>query len=93
MVTFLEAEKASLRGRGGAARRLYQEAARVARQQEYVHHAALAQERQARSFFHERRETEAAAALREAVALYEVWGAAPKASALVDEHRKLVGQS
>jgi hypothetical protein len=93
MVTFLEAERTCLRGRENAARLLYQHAARAAREQEYVHHAALAHERHARSLLRDRRETEAAAALRDAIAHYEAWGAAAKASALTHEHQRLTGQA
>ena len=93
MVTFLEAERTCLRGREDAARLLYQQAARTAREQEYVHHAALAHERHARSLLRDRRETEAAAALRDAIAHYEAWGAAAKAAALTEEHQRLIGQA
>jgi hypothetical protein len=93
MVTLLEAERMSLRGRETAARKLYPQAARAAREQEYPHHAALAHERHARSLLRERRETEAAAALREAIGLYEAWGAVAKAEALAEERRVLTGRT
>jgi hypothetical protein len=93
MATFLEAEQLCLRARHGAARRLYAQVARAARENEFVHHAALAHERHAHSLLCERRETEAAAALREASALYEAWGADAKASALSDARRQLSGKT
>ncbi len=93
MAAFLEAEELALRGRHGAARRLYAQVARAARESEFVHHAALAHERHARSLLCERRETEATAALREASALYDAWGADAKASALSDAWRQLSGKT
>jgi hypothetical protein len=89
MATFLEAERARLRGRVALARNLYQQAARLAQKQDYVHHAALACDRHARLLRQQRRETEAAALLREARALYEAWGASRKAAALAAECAKL----
>ncbi len=52
---------------------------------------AIAAERRARMLAEQRRETEAGAAFREAIALYWEWGAAPKAEALVQERRALTG--
>jgi histidine kinase len=92
MTTFLEAERAQLRGRRDAARRLYRQAALTAQQQDYVHHAALAHEQHARSLLLERRETEATTLLTEAIQLYLDWGARPKAAALKEERRTLIGE-
>jgi tetratricopeptide (TPR) repeat protein len=89
-MALLEAERAHLRGNRARARKLYEEAASAAHQQDFVHHAALAHERLGRALLEERRETEAAGALREAIAFYKTWGARPKAQALAAEHRKLI---
>ena len=91
MLTLLDAEHARLRGNPARARALYEESARAARKQAFVHHAALAHERRAQTLLHERRETEAAAALRDAIALYESWGALPKVRSLEQLQRTLVG--
>ena len=91
MATFLEAEQARLRGDPKRARALYDKAAQGAKDQEYLHHAALACERRGRMLAALRRETEAGASLREAVALYARWGAQLKADALEQERRTLVG--
>jgi hypothetical protein len=72
----------------GAARALYEQAAQRARQQDFVHHAALAHERRGRMLAELRRETEAAAAFREAAALYARWGAEGKAAALERERQE-----
>jgi hypothetical protein len=85
MVQFLEAESARLRGRLAVARSLYERAAQRARQQEFPHHAALAHERRGRMLAAQRRGTEASAAIREAIALYRLWGARDKADALEAE--------
>ena len=91
MGTFLGAERARLRGDANQARALYDRAAQRAKEQEYFHHAALACERRGRLLAALRRETEAGASLREAIALYSRWGCAPKAEALELERRALVG--
>ncbi len=91
MATFLGAEQARLRGDAKRARALYDRAAQGAREQEHVHHAALACERRGHMLAALRRETEAGAALREAVAFYARWGAQLKADALEQERRTLVG--
>ena len=62
-----------------------------ARQKSFAHHAALASERRARMLAEQRREIEAAAAFREAVALYAAWGATPKAEAFGQERHALTG--
>jgi len=91
MMTLLGAELSSLRGRRDDARNAYLQAARLARHYDYLHHAALAHELHAGSLRHERRETEAAAALRDAIALYTTWGAVLKAAALMEQHDRLTG--
>ncbi len=89
MAMFLAAENARLSGDFRAATALYEQAARRARQQQFAHHAALAHERRARTLIAVRREAEAASALRDAIALYEEWGAEAKAAALGRERSKL----
>jgi hypothetical protein len=82
MATFLDAEHARLRGNQRVARAAYERAAQEARQQQFPHHAALAHERRAAFLTSLRRETEASAALEEAVALYREWGATSKLAQL-----------
>ncbi len=84
MMQMLEAERARLRGRLTAARRLYEKAAGRAREEEFLHHAALTLERYAGMLFEMRRETEGAEVLREASAIYEKWGF-PKGASLAQE--------
>ncbi len=91
MAIFLEAERACLRGDLQRARHLYRDAAQRARSQEFPHHAALANERLALSFEAERRERDAAVALRDAVALYQAWGALAKAEELNARREALDG--
>jgi hypothetical protein len=91
MATLLEAEQARLRGDANRARALYDKATHAAKEAEHLHHAALACERRGRMLATLRRETEAGAALRDAIALYARWGATPKAEALEQERRALVG--
>jgi hypothetical protein len=91
MVDLLGAERASLSGNLQAARSLNEKAARRARGQGYVHHAALAEERRARMLIARKRWTDAAAALADASRTYRAWGALPKAEALAQEHRTHAG--
>ena len=91
MAVLLDAERARLRRDFAGARQLYERAAQRARQQEFGHHAALAWERCARMLADQRRDTDAASALDEAVGLYGKWGAHAKASALASEGRQLAG--
>ncbi len=91
MARFLEAERANLRGRSADARDLYLQAAEMAQQQDFIHHAALAHEHRARMLLRQRRETEGVAALREALPLYTSWGALAKVEALTQECRTLAG--
>jgi tRNA A-37 threonylcarbamoyl transferase component Bud32 len=87
MAKLLAAESARLRGDSATARALYEQASQRARQQEFIHHAALAWERQAAMLEDQRRETEAAAARNEAAGLYARWGAHAKVSWLASERR------
>jgi tetratricopeptide (TPR) repeat protein len=87
MVTLLRAEHARLAGDRTKAQLLYEQAAQRARQQSFPHHAALAQERRASLLASARRQTEASAALREALALYREWGALGKVVLLTREER------
>jgi hypothetical protein len=89
MALLLQAERARLRADTVRARALYEQCAQRAQHQEFIHHAALAHERRAQMLLELRRETEAASALREAIALYRDWGALPKAEELVRERRRL----
>jgi hypothetical protein len=89
MVTLLDAERARLRGDFGRARGLYEQAAQRARRQDFIHHSALAHERRARMLTALRRDTEAAAAMRATIALYQEWGATPKVAELTHEKRSL----
>jgi glycerol-3-phosphate dehydrogenase len=90
MELILADEQARLRRDFAGARTLYERAAQRARQQEFVHHAALACERRARMLAQLRRDTEATEALREAALLYARWGAEGKA-ALLDRQRADLG--
>ncbi len=78
MADLLRAERAALRGRIDLARSLYATAARRAQQQGYVHHAAIACEREADLLTRVRRETEAGLARTRARTLYQRWGASTK---------------
>ena len=82
MALVLEAERARLRGRQDAARKLHVQAALHARTQGFSHHAALVHERHADLLLALRRYSDASAALRDAAVLYREWGALPKANAL-----------
>ncbi len=78
MLQFLRAERARLTRDVTRARRLYEQCAREAIAREFIHHAALAKERHASLLLEVRRATDARDALRQALQLYERWGAAPK---------------
>jgi hypothetical protein len=88
MAQLLEAETARLAGDVARARALYDQAVQRARQQDFPHHAALGHERRALMLVELRRETEAAAAFKDAVALYRQWGAEAKAEVLAHERRR-----
>ena len=82
MARFLEAECARARSRHERAFELYAQAAQRAQREGYVNHAALIHERHAGLLLATRRETRAALALRQSIALYREWGAAGKAREL-----------
>jgi predicted RNA polymerase sigma factor len=82
MARALAAERARVRGQPRAALAHYAQAIERAGAQGYVHHAAFLHERRAGLLSELRRDTEAAAALRQAIGLYEEWGARGKAQSL-----------
>ncbi len=90
MLLLLHAEEARLRGKLDRAHRLYEQAARGALGQEFVHHAALAKERCAGLLLEGRRAVEARRILTQALQLYESWGAQPKLQQLRGEHAALL---
>jgi hypothetical protein len=87
MALLLEAEQARLARRFARARALYDEAATRASRQSFPHQAALAHERHALLLLALRRETEAAALQRRAIATYREWGALGKAELLAQSPR------
>jgi len=78
MLGLLEAEGRALRNDVRAASRRYDDAARRAQEQGFVHHAALAFERKSQLLGSHRRNSEAAIAMREASTLYQRWGCQAK---------------
>jgi hypothetical protein len=78
MAELLRAERAALSGRSLLARARYEACARRAQQQGYLHHAAMAYERQAVLLASMRRETDSMHAFERARALYERWQAHAK---------------
>jgi tRNA A-37 threonylcarbamoyl transferase component Bud32 len=92
MQVLLEAETARLDANAQGARVLYERAAQAAAEQEFPHVAAFAYERHARMLIGARRETEAAGVLKDAIAWYRRWGAAPKVEALVQERQRLLAE-
>jgi hypothetical protein len=82
MAEALRAERARLEGRSAQALACYAAATERATRQGYRHHAAFLLERRARLLADLRRDTEASAALRQAIRLYAEWGAHGKAEAL-----------
>jgi hypothetical protein len=90
MAKLLAAEHARVRGDGTKALSLYREAAQRATTQRHVHHAALIHERAADMLRAQRRFTDAATELREAIAAYQEWGARAKVSLLRDRREDLV---
>jgi hypothetical protein len=91
MTPALQAERARLRRRPQQALTFYARSIARATQQSYRHHAAFLHERRAQLLLELNRSTEAAAALRQAIALYEEWGAAGKAQTLRHGFGKLSG--
>jgi hypothetical protein len=92
MVLMLEAERARLAGDSRRARAMYEKVSRRAQQQDWPHHAALAQERLARMLVDLRRRTEANSAFNQAIHFYRDWGAAAKALALRTEQESVVAE-
>jgi hypothetical protein len=82
MSELLQAEAAALGNRTRQALAQYELAARRAKQQGYVHHAALAHERSGELLLRLRRRSEATRAFARARELYEEWGALGKAERL-----------
>lgn len=91
----LEAEHASLKRSFARAERLYIEAISMATRMEYLHHAALFNERYADFLQYERDDPERATHyLDEAIRLYEQWGASRKITMLqTDLERSLAFQA
>jgi len=81
--TLLRAEHQRLTADPTRARSLYESAALRARDQGFPHHSAMAHERHADMVAELRRDTEATAIARRAVAAYRDWGAAAKAQQLI----------
>ena len=90
MAALLRAERARLERQPARARALYEEAAQAAGRQGFLQHAALAHERHASLLGALRRDTEAAACLRKAIAGYREWGAHGKAQLLAAQHSELL---
>jgi hypothetical protein len=93
MALLLEAERARLAGGVTRARALYEKGARMARQQQFPNHAALAHERCAQMWQERRRSAEAALALAQASECYSAWGVASKSRALEAEVAALRARS
>ena len=89
----VEAEKARVEGRKDDAIRLYNEAIRSARENEFVHEEALANERAALHWLAEGNTLYARAHLLEARYGYERWGATRKVAQLEADHPLLVGRA
>jgi predicted ATPase/class 3 adenylate cyclase/predicted Ser/Thr protein kinase len=87
----VEAERARLLGRKDDAVRLYNEAIRSARENDFVHEEALANERAARHWLAEENALYARAHLQEARYGYERWGARRKVEQLDADYRRLLG--
>jgi len=73
--TSIQAECARLEGRTAAAVTLYHEAAKLAADRKYIHHAALLHARRADLLRAGRRDMEARKAFQQAHDLYKAWGA------------------
>jgi predicted ATPase/class 3 adenylate cyclase len=87
----VEAERARVAGRKDDAVRLYNEAIRSARENEFVHEEALANERAALHWLAEGNAIYARAHLQEARYGYERWGASRKVGQLDADHPRLLG--
>ena len=88
----VEAERARVEGRKDDALRFYDEAIRSARDNEFVHEEALANERAALYWLAEGKTLYARAHLAEALYGYERWGATRKVEQLEAAHPLLVGR-
>jgi hypothetical protein len=88
MVSFLRAEDARLRRDWSRADTLYLQTARAARAQEFIHNAAMAQERRAQLLFEKRRDTAGITALEDALALFGEWGARAKVAEIEQLRQK-----
>jgi hypothetical protein len=82
MFLLLEAERLRSRGEAHAALALYAKGASEAVAHKHLHQAALAHEARAELLLELRRATEARSSLRQAMTLYEEWGAATKVKRL-----------
>jgi hypothetical protein len=82
MYQLLSAERLRLRGNARAAALAYGRGASEAREHGHRHHAAMAHERRAELLFELGRATEARGSLRQAIDLYEEWGAPVKVAAI-----------
>jgi predicted ATPase/class 3 adenylate cyclase len=87
----VEAERARLLGRKDDAVRLYNEAIRSARENDFLHEEALANERAAGHWLAEQNALYARAHLQEARYGYERWGALRKVEQLDADHRRILG--
>jgi len=86
MANFLHAEQQRLAGHLERSRALYEQTAKRAREQGFVHHEALAHERHASLLANSKRYTDARVILRKAVLAYSEWGARGKVKLLEHEH-------
>jgi tetratricopeptide (TPR) repeat protein len=86
MHQLLNAESMRLRGKSSPALAAYAKAAITAREHGHRHQAAMAHERRAELLRELRRDPEASASLRQAIELYEEWGAPVKVAALAAHH-------
>jgi len=83
------AERARIDGQDDEARRLYEEAIRGARENEYVHHAAMACELAGRFYLDRNLERAARGYLQDALGLYGMWGATAKVTQLLERYPEL----
>ncbi len=85
----MAAERARLDGQDDEARRLYDDAVRLARDNEYVHHAAMACELAGRFYLSRGSQRAARGYLEDALGLYGMWGAAAKVEQLKERYQEL----
>ncbi|MBN2007031.1 MAG: AAA family ATPase [Anaerolineae bacterium] len=86
----ISAELARLTGKDLEAQRLYDQAIRGARENEFLHEEAIANECAARFYLQQGSETAANAYLRQAREIYRRWGCAPKVKQLEEEYPHLL---